>query len=615
LTNKEQVKKERPCLSDETLCLVEIDDIAYVTDYVANGSFASLKENVTYYNEPNFAHLLRVTDFVKGWKGNYKYVDQHAYDFLSKSSVQPGDLIIANVGEPGKLFMAPNSKIPMTLAPNSILVKPNHYILNKYFAYFFESPFGKNLIAEIVTGTAQQKFNKTSFRKLKIPLTTLINQNAIIAKIEELFSHIDAGVEGLKQAKAKLQQYRQSVLKDAVTGKLTESWREQNADKLEPADELLERILQERRANWEAEQLKVFEEKGKVPKNDKWKEKYKVVDSLTEKAVSDFPILPEGWGYVKLGQITEDPKYGTSKKCTYESNGKGVLRIPNIAAGEINAEDMKFASFSDDELKTYKLNEGDLLTIRSNGSVSLVGKCAVISDKETDFLFAGYLIRLRPLLKHIDPHYLKSVLASGFLRKQIESLAKSSSGVNNINTGELQSLVIPICSLKEQQANAQDIDAKNIIIDRQFEQYEKLFIQASKNKSSILSKAFSGELVENIESDESAEQLLEKIQAEKQQLEEKAKLAKKKPKAREKKMEKRPIIDVLKESKKSLKVEELFELAGFQNNVSPEGIEAFYQELKNVAENKNVIVTPVMLKEKKQGDKFEYKEVAENEAG
>nr|WP_282604133.1 restriction endonuclease subunit S [Vibrio crassostreae] len=594
--------------------MVEIDALSEVTDYVANGSFATIKENVTYHDEPNYALLLRVTDFSKGWNGKYKYVDEHAYNFLAKSSVVPGDLVIANVGEPGKLFLAPDLGMPMTLAPNAILVKPTKFLLNKYAAYFLKSPEGKRLIDGIVTGTAQQKFNKTSFRKLKIPVASIGYQQVIVSKIEEFFSHIDAGVEGLKQAKAKLQQYRQSVLKDAVTGKLTEQWRAQKTDKLEPAETLLEHILDERRASWETVQLKVFEEKGKVPKNDKWKDKYKVVDPLSERDVAGLPLLPEGWFYAKLGQVIDDPKYGTSKKCTYDSKGKGVLRIPNIAAGEINPEDMKYAEFTDDEIATYKLNEGDILTIRSNGSVSLVGKCAVISDKDTDFLFAGYLIRLRPVLKHIDANYLKGILTSGFLRKQIEMRAKSSSGVNNINTGELQSLIIPVCSLQEQRLIAQDIDSKNTAINRQYEEYDRLFKQASKNKSAILKKAFSGELVENSKTDETAEQLLNIIQAEKQSIEEKSKLVKKKPNARARKMEKRPIIDVLRESKEALKVDELFEFAGFQKDVSSESIEEFYQELKTVSEAECVEVTPILLDGKKQGDKFEYKEVKDNEA-
>jgi type I restriction enzyme S subunit len=570
-----------------------------------------------------FISIKNIKPFKKiNWDSYEKYISLAEHEALTKRcNPEIGDILFPRIGTLGYAKRI-DFEETVSLFVGLGLLKPIHKLISsQYLEYWMNSPEINRLSHQRATGSGRLTLALSESKKLPVPLTSIPMQNRVVSKVEELFSHIDSGVEGLKQAKVKLQQYRQSLLKDAVTGKLTEKWREQNADKLEPANELLERILEERRANWEAEQLKMFEEKGKTPKDDKWKEKYKVVEPLTEKVISGLPPLPESWNYAKLGQLIEDPKYGTSKKCTYESKGKGVLRIPNIAAGEINSEDMKFANFSDTEIETYKLNEGDILTIRSNGSVSLVGKCAVISEKDSEFLFAGYLIRLRPILKHIDPHYLKSVLASGFLRKQIETLAKSSSGVNNINTGELQSLIIPICGLKEQQVNAENIDSKNIIIDRQFEQYEKLLIEFSKNKSAILSKAFAGELVENIETEETAIQLLEKIQAEKLLLEEKAKLAQQKPTTRTKKMDKQPIIDVLKkaagagENTKALTVDELFEQAGFQNDVSPEGIEAFYQELKTVAENENVTVTPVMLKEKKQGDKFKYKEVEENEAG
>ncbi|MBP0603411.1 restriction endonuclease subunit S [Aeromonas sanarellii] len=463
-------------------------------------------------------------------------------------------------------------------------------------------------IESLGTGTTVKGIRLEQLKALKLPLAPINIQKLVVNKIEEFFSHIDAGVEGLKQAKAKLQQYRQSVLKDAVTGKLTEQWREQNADKLEPAEHLLERILDERRANWEAEQLKAFEENGQTLKNDKWKDKYKVVHPLNGSDLIGLPKLPSGWCYAKLGQIIDEPRYGTSKKCTYESIGKGVLRIPNIAAGVIDAEDMKYAEFSDDEIATYKLNEGDILTIRSNGSVSLVGKCAVIEGKDTGFLYAGYLIRLRPILKYIDSHYLMNILSSGFLRKQIEHLAKSSSGVNNINAGEIQSLIVPICGLEEQHKIAKEIESKNVVINRQLQDYAKLVKQAEKSKASILNKAFSGELVENTYTDGTVVQLLGRIQAEKAQLEHKAKLAKKKPTARAKQMKRRPILDVLMESKKALNVDELFDLAGYQSEITPETVEEFYQELKDLTAITGVKVTPIKVDDVKQGDLFEYKE-------
>jgi len=113
-----------------------------------------------------------------------------------------------------------------------------------------------------------------------LPIPPPEQQKRIVAKIEELFSHIDAGIEALKKAQKLLKQYRQSVLKAAVTGELTKDWREANkgdaqgsanvaggrtprATKLEPASQLLERILKERRQKWEEQQLKQFQAKAK----------------------------------------------------------------------------------------------------------------------------------------------------------------------------------------------------------------------------------------------------------------------------------------------------------------------------------------------------------------
>ena len=98
----------------------KIGELCLTTDYVANGSFAALKENVTYLDRPDYAILVRLTDYTKGWNGKYVYVSQEAYKFLSKSEVFPGDIVVANVGDPGKVFIVPDLGKPMTLGPNSI---------------------------------------------------------------------------------------------------------------------------------------------------------------------------------------------------------------------------------------------------------------------------------------------------------------------------------------------------------------------------------------------------------------------------------------------------------------------------------------------------------------
>ncbi|MCI2282450.1 restriction endonuclease subunit S [Colwellia sp. MSW7] len=152
--------KENESNIPESWLMVKTDEICEVTDYVANGSFASLKENVTYLNEPDYAVLVRLRDYTKKWEGAFKYVTKEAYEFLSKSAVNPGDIVIANVGDPGKSFVVPNLNQPMTLGPNSILLKSTSKKLNDFLRYFFQSKWFEELVTEITTGTAQKNLIK-----------------------------------------------------------------------------------------------------------------------------------------------------------------------------------------------------------------------------------------------------------------------------------------------------------------------------------------------------------------------------------------------------------------------------------------------------------------------
>lgn len=228
---------------------------------------------------------------------------------------------------------------------------------------------------------------------------------------------------------------------------------------------------------------------------------------------------------VSLGSIIEKPRYGSSKKCTLEIKGKAVLRIPNIGNGIINTTELKYADFDKKEVSTLALKEGDILTIRSNGSVGLVGKVALIRKKDLDFLYAGYLIRLRPNKEEVDSKYLLHCLSSHSLRVQIESKAKSTSGVNNINSGELASLLIPLCSIEEQHKIVKEIETRLSVCDQVEKDIANSLKKAKALRQSILKKAFEGKLLSEAElaeckadaAYEPASVLLEKIKAEKKQ--------------------------------------------------------------------------------------------------
>ena len=171
---------------------VRIEDYTNkVTDYVASGSFASLRENVKYYKEENYALLVKTKDFQNDFSVDLTFTDEKGYAFLENSNLFGGELILSNVGSIGKIFVVPYLNRKMTLAPNAIMVRlwnDNH---RDWLFYLFQSSFGISSLYEISSATAIRKFNKTDFKKLIIPLPPLAEQKRIVEKIEQLFKEVD----------------------------------------------------------------------------------------------------------------------------------------------------------------------------------------------------------------------------------------------------------------------------------------------------------------------------------------------------------------------------------------------------------------------------------------
>lgn len=281
-------------------------------------------------------------------------------------------------------------------------------------------------------GTGTPHLNANILKESKIFVPSLEEQERIVARIEELFSDLDDAVETLKETKQKLYKYKQAILKDAFAGKLTNS-------------------------------------KIKSVKN--------------------------------LSHFIEQPRYGTSQKCKYVDNMKdytAVYRIPNIDAltGTINSEDLKYSKFDSNELDKLKLQENDILIIRSNGSSSIVGTAAMIRKQDTNAIFAGYLIRIRIKEKSmLSAKYLLLYLGSYDARRYIETVSKSTSGVNNINSQEIKKLPIPYFSLEEQKKIVYAIDTRLSAYNKIEQTVEDALNQASALRQSILKQAFEGRLI------------------------------------------------------------------------------------------------------------------------
>ena len=171
----------------------KLGDVAsYITDFVANGSFASLREHVRYYDGKEYAIIVRTKDFQNNFTKDLIYTDKHGYDFLSKSKLFGGELMLPNIGASiGKVFIIPKLNHPMTLGPNSVIISFKDDITKSWAYYLFLSPYGQELLLAISSSTAQGKFNKTDLRNTLFPLPPLGEQHRIVAKIEELFSSLD----------------------------------------------------------------------------------------------------------------------------------------------------------------------------------------------------------------------------------------------------------------------------------------------------------------------------------------------------------------------------------------------------------------------------------------
>jgi len=439
----------------------------------------------------------------------------------------------------------------------------------KYVYYYFSSPESRKLISKLSKGSNINNLKREHILDSIMPIAPLAVQDSIVAKIEELFSHIDAGVEGLKQAKAKLQQYRQSVLKDAVTGKLTEQWREQNADKLEPANKLLERILNERRANWEAEQLKQFEEKGKIPKDDKWKEKYKEPPTAD---ISVLPDIPSEWVWSTITQLGELNR-GKSKHRPRNDPSLYGGDFPFVQTGDVRAANGLLTEYK----QTYSEKGLAQSRIWPAGTmcITIAANIAETAILGLEACFPDSVVGFIPQNEYVSVEYVEF-----FFRTAKEDLDRyaPATAQKNINLAILETVAVPFMSFAEQEELVLQVTEKLDATNRAESTIDAKIKKSASFKSSILAKAFSGELVPN-DSNESAQELLQKIKAEKEQL------ITDKPKGnsnRKKKVtpERKSLLDVLIEQKELITAEELMQLAGFTSA----DIDDFYVELASIAE-------------------------------
>lgn len=428
---------------------------------------------------------------------------------------ETGDILISVRAPVGPTNICPGKSC---IGRGLAAIRPRSGIDSRFILYLLRS--SELEISEKGTGTTFKAISKNVLSQLKFKLPPLPEQHAIVAKLEELFSDLDNGVDSLKQARAQLKTYRQAVLKYAFEGKLTAAWRTQQRPA--PAADLLQQIQAERAARYQYQieewQQACAQAKASGAKKPPKPKKPKALPPLSAAELADLPELPEGWCWVYLAYVGI---LGRGKSKHRPRNAPQLFggKYPFIQTGEIRAANRFIREFSQTYseigLKQSKLwPVGTLcITIAANiADTAFLGIEACFPDSVVGF--TGYTEIINA--KYVD-YFIQSVKA------KIEAFAPATAQ-KNINLATLENLLIPYCSFEEQHQIVQEIETRLSICEQLEQTIAASLRKAESLRQSLLKHAFEGKLTASwrtqnpdlISGEHSAAALLEKIKEEKE---------------------------------------------------------------------------------------------------
>lgn len=421
----------------------------------------------------------------------------------SKKVVEPNTVLLSKINPRiNRVWIVGQAgKHKQISSPEWVEFFPTNDVEPKYLMYFMQNNKFREHLSMNVSGVGGSltRIRPKVAEDYGIPLAPKEQQKRIVAKIEELFSHIDAGIEALKKAKQLLKQYRQSVHKAAVTGELTKEWREANKGKQNSSKLLKEKLLELKVehnksliARWEKakEQWKLEGEIGKRPG------KPKINDSLEEvydEIIEELPPIPDEWCWIMMGDISDaiDPQPSHRTPSVVEGG------IPYVGIGDVdktngNIDFENARQVSPDVLVEHKirydLKEGDFII----GKIGTIGKPFQIPT-ERFYTLSANVVLVRPIGELANPNYLFNLCKSPVVERQFESGSKATTQAA-FGIKKVRLLAVPYCSLAEQAEIVKNLEDCLMRASRLEDELDRQIKMAEKNKKSVLASAFIGKL-------------------------------------------------------------------------------------------------------------------------
>lgn len=150
--------------------------LSLLTDFSSNGSYKALDSGVVMYDEPNYAWMVRTTDLESGDKSSIKYIDEKAYELLSKSKIFGGEIIMNKIGSAGKIYIIPKLTMPASLGRNAFMFRYDERINNIFIYYLLTSDYGQREIQQYVRGAVTKTITKDDARAVLIIVPPLALQ-------------------------------------------------------------------------------------------------------------------------------------------------------------------------------------------------------------------------------------------------------------------------------------------------------------------------------------------------------------------------------------------------------------------------------------------------------
>lgn len=428
--------------------------LSNVCDKITDGSHFSPKSVDTGFPYVTVKDLKNDTiDFSKCLKiSNKDYID------LLRNDCNPlkNDVLFSKDGTVGKVALI-NYDFQFVVLSFLAMLRPNSEIISsKYLFYILKSSHFLLQALNQKKGVAIRRIILRDLKEINLNLPPLPEQHRIVAKIEELFSSLDKGIESLKTAQQQLKVYRQAVLKWAFEGKLTN-------------------------------------------KN--------VVEGE----------LPKGWTRVKLKELVDkisDGPFGSNLKTSdYVENGVRVIRLENIGYMEFRNEFESFVTKDKYEtIKKHTVLKGDIIL---SSFVAENIRAAILPDFINKAINKADCFLVRPSTNKISNKYLFFYFST---REMYQQLIGEIHGATRprINTTQLKSCQIPLAPLPEQKAIVSEIESRLSVCDKIEETIEQGLKQSETLRQSILKKAFEGKLVPQDPNDLPANVLLARIKAERE---------------------------------------------------------------------------------------------------